>query len=81
MDASGIQIHIWRQQDKPGAGSFLIDYAAFHCQVIEIPVLQIACFIHLGGEMEFDDVNTSDLMLVLNYAIGQLDKEWETDLW
>lgn len=34
-----------------------------------------------GGEMEFDDVSTSDLMLVLDNAIGQLDKEWETDLW
>ena len=32
-----------------------------------------------GGEMEFDDVSTSDLMLVLDNAIGQLDKEWETD--
>ena len=32
-----------------------------------------------GGEMEFDDVSTSDLMVVLDNAIGQLDKEWETD--
>ena len=30
-----------------------------------------------GGEMEFDDISTSDLMLVLDNAIGQLDKEWE----
>jgi hypothetical protein len=34
-----------------------------------------------GDEMEFDDVSTSDLMLVLDNAIGQLDKEWETNLW
>lgn len=32
-----------------------------------------------GGEMEFDDISTSDLMLVLDNAIGQLDKEWEVD--